>query len=184
MGTKKQSVFRRLTTALLCSMLAAALVFTVTPISAQAAAKKVTASTNYKKAPKLKVGTNKVTAKKNSAYVKFTAAKAGTYTFTMSDVATIPAKKPDHNLGHFTIRKDTGYYLSAQKVSTNGGKETYLEMATKDSYNDYYKGQKVKKNSYLASRYGKLKLKKGETVYIQYFHTGGKCSYTMKVKKG
>ena len=72
-----------------------------------------------------------------------------------------------------------------QTVKTQGGRYSCLFTATKDSYNHFYKGQKVKTGTYLASRYGKIKLKKGETIYMDYFYTGkgGKCTYTMKVTK-
>ena len=73
----------------------------------------------------------------------------------------------------------------SQTVKTQGGRYSCLFTATKDSYNDYVKGKKVTTDSYLASRYGKIKLKKGETIYMDYSYTGkgGKCTYTMKVTK-
>jgi len=183
MKTSKQLSFRKLMTTVIFSVFVAAFAFSVSPVSAQAATKKVSATTNYKKAPKLKVGTNKVTAKKNNSYVKFTAPKTGTYTFTISNIATIKGRNPDTNLGNLYIEKMSGSYLSTQRVSTNGGKNTVLWTATKDSYNRYYKGKKVTKDTYLATRYGKLKLKKGETVWLEYYYTGTRCTYTLKVKK-
>ena len=170
-------------TAVIFSVLAAALIFSVSPISAQAAAKKVSATTNYKKAPKLKTGTNKVTARKNNSYVKFTAPKNGTYTFTISNIATINGKYPDTNLGNLYIEKQNGSYLSTQTVKTNGGKSSVLWTATKESYERFHKTKKPTSSTYLATRYGKLKLKKGETVYLEYYYTGGKCTYTLTVKK-
>ena len=50
----------------------------------------------------------------------------------------------------------------SQTVKTQGGRCSCLSTATKDSYNDFYKGRKVTTDTYLASRYGKIKLKKGE----------------------
>lgn len=182
MLTKKRTLFQKLSTAMIFSLLTALLVLTAMPVSVQAAsAKKVNAVTNYKKAPALKVGMNKVTAKKNDSYVKFTAKKTGTYTFTISNIATIKPNDPDMNLGNLYIKKMQYNYLSSQKVKTNGGSNSCLFTATKYSYEHYHKTKKPKTSSYLATRYGKIKLNAGETVYLQYYYTGKKCTYNLKV---
>ena len=46
----------------------------------------------------------------------------------------------------------------------------------------YTKGRKIKAASDLHTRYAKISLKKGETIYIKTFWTGGKHSYSLKIK--
>ena len=187
---KSTKGIKKILMALALVLCVAAFVPATASVQAEANTKKVTANRNYKKAPALKFGiTYKVTEKVNHSMVKFTAPRNGTYKVTISNIATLPKVKgrTDHNLGNLYIRKPyyNGKYLMSQTVKTQGGRYSCLFTATKDSYNHFYKGQKVKTGTYLASRYGKIKLKKGETIYMDYFYTGkgGKCTYTMKVTK-
>ena len=184
---KSKKGIKKLLMALALVLCVAAFVPATASVQAEAKTKKVTANKNYKKAPALKLGiTYKVTEKVNHSMVKFTAPKNGTYKVTISNIATFPKVKgrTDHNLGNLYIRKlYNGKYPMSQTVKTQGGRYSCLFTATKDSYNDYEKGRKVTTGTYLASRYGKIKLKKGETIYMEYFYTGGKCTYTMKVTK-
>ena len=187
---KSTKGIKKLLMALALVLCVAAFVPATASVQAEAKTKKVTANKNYKKAPALKLGiTYKVTEKVNHSMVKFTAPKNGTYKVTISNIATFPKVKgrTDHNLGNLYIRKPyyNGKYFMSQTVKTQGGRYSCLFTATKDSYNHFYKGRKVKTGTYLASRYGKIKLKKGETIYMDYSYTGkgGKCTYTMKVTK-
>ena len=186
---KSKKGIKKLLMALALVLCVAAFVPATASVQAEAKTKKVTANKNYKKAPALKLGTTYKVNSRNNMLVKFTAPKTGTYKVTISNIATYPKVKgrADHNLGNLYIRKPSSYgsYLMSQTVKTQGGRCSYLSTATKDSYNDFYKGRKVTTDTYLASRYGKIKLKKGETIYMDYSYTGkgGKCTYTMKVTK-
>ena len=186
---KSKKGIKKLLMALALVLCVAAFVPATAGVQAEAKTKKVTANKNYKKAPALKLGITYKVNSRNNMLVKFTAPKTGTYKVTISNIATSPKVKgrADHNLGNLYIRKPSSYgsYLMSQTVKTQGGKYRCLFTATKDSYNDFYKGRKVKTGTYLASRYGKIKLKKGETIYMDYSYTGkgGKCTYTMKVTR-
>ena len=164
---KSKKGIKKLLMALALVLCVAAFVPATAGVQAEAKTKTVTANKNYKKAPALKLGiTYKVKEKVNHSMVKFTAPKNGTYKVTISNIATLPKVKgrADHHLGNLYIRKPSSYgsYLMSQTVKTQGGKYRCLFTATKDSYNDFYKGRKVKTGTYLASRYGKIKLKKAK----------------------
>lgn len=60
----------------------------------------------------------------------------------------------------------------------------FLTVCTKWWYESYEKGRKNSKPelAVLSSRYAKMKLKKGETVYFKSFWTGGKHQYSVKIK--
>ena len=186
---KSKKGIKKLLMALALVLCVAVFVPATASVQAEAKTKTVTANKKQKKAPALKLGTTYKVNSRNNMLVKFTAPKTGTYKVTISKIATSPKVKgrADHNLGNLYIRKPSSYgsYLMSQTVKTQGGKYRCLFTATKDSYNDFYKGRKVTTDTYLASRYGKIKLKKGETIYMDYFYTGkgGKCTYTMKVTK-
>lgn len=184
---KSTKGIKKLLMALALVLCVAAFVPATASVQAEAKTKTVTANKNYKKASSLKKGiTYKVTMKKNHSIVKFTAPASGTYKVTISNVATLPKVKngSDHNLGNLYIKKMAyGKYLSSQNVKTQGGKYSCLFTATKDSYNRFYAGKKVTTGTYLASRYGKINLKKGETIYMDYFYTGSKCTYNLKITK-
>jgi len=76
-------------------------------------------------------------------------------------------------------------YLSMQQVKTQGGKATCINLCTPA----WYKKYPVKKatiNSDLKTRTAAIKIKKGETVYLNMSHyTGkdGKCTFELKIKK-
>ena len=186
---KSTKGIKKLLMALALVLCVAAFVPATASVQAEAKTKTVTANKKQKKAPALKLGKTYKVNSKNNTLVKFTAPKTGTYKVTISNIATSPKVKSgaDYELGNLFIQKksSSGRYLISQTVKTQGGKYSNLKMATKDSYNHNYKGKKVTVNTYLASRYGKIKLEKGETIYMEYYYTGigGKCTYTMKVTK-
>lgn len=187
---KKNNFIKRVLVALTFAVAVAVMIPATGSVEAQAA-KKVTGHANWKKAPTVKINqTYKVTSKnKNGTFVKFKAPKAGKYVVTISNINSIGVKASDvdHNLANFYIKKQSsGDYLSWVKVKTQGGKTDWLRMATPDSYNDYYKGTKVKVSTYLNKRTATLTLKKGETIYVNMSYFTGKksrCTYNLKIKR-
>lgn len=182
---KKHLSFTKLFSFLLSVFLAASIVFTANPTPVQAA-KTVSAKANWKKAPAVKRGTTCVVSRKNNSYIKFKAPAKKTYTITISNVSTLKKQNPDIALGNFYVMKKISSpystYLISQKVKTNGGKGNTLFMATNYSYENFHKYSKVNSTSYLARRYAKIKLKKGESLYFKYFHTDGSSRYTINIK--
>jgi thiamine pyrophosphokinase len=89
-----KKIMKRFTALALALVIALSVMVVANPSDAEAAStKKVTAVTNYKKAPAIKTGTTKVTYKKSKGYVKFTAPKKGTYVITFSGLATVPVNQ-------------------------------------------------------------------------------------------
>ena len=134
-----------------------------------------------KRATKLSKGTYKLTIAKGSGYAKFTAPAAGTYTFVLSNVED---KNSAASCGYWFVMTTRGYrytseYIGQDKIPTNGGKATALHMAV-NGYKDTR--SKTKVNKYIVSRYGKIKLKKGETAYIYFKFLGQKTTATFKIK--
>ena len=118
-----------------------------------------------KKAPKIKKGTTIVKAdKKKTCYVKFTAPKTKTYKFTFKPVFT-KAQEEDYMLGYFQICKVKYDVFSTQTLKTKGGKIHTLNIGNKNYVNAYDKPDNKAEEFHL-SRSTKLKLKKGETIYI------------------
>ena len=189
---KSKKGIKKLLMALALVLCVAAFVPATASVQAEAKTKSIKANTNYeknyKKSPAVKLGvTYKVSSKKNRSAVKFTAPKAGTYKVTISNVASAPKAKDGVDIMHCNayINKPaySGRYLFPERVITQGGKSSVLWITTNYCYNKYYKGKKVKTSSYLASRYGKIKLKKGETIYISFSCTSKKNTYNLKVTK-
>lgn len=151
------------------------------------AARTVTANKKANKAVNIKKkGTYRVLSKtkiNKDDYIRFTAPKTGKYTLTFSDFRNLSGYTPaERHLGSVYIYKNSKYGLSMQKVKTNGGKRSILSICSKAWYNTYTKGKKVTTYSDLHTRYAKISLKKGETIYIKTFWTGGKHSYSLKIK--
>ena len=151
------------------------------------AARTVTANKNPNKAVNIKKkGTYRVLSKtkmNKDDYIRFTAPKKGKYTLTFSDFRKLKGYTPsERHLGSVYIYKNTKYGRSMQRVKTNGGKSYTLSICSKAWYNTYTKGRKIKAASDLHPRYAKISLKKGETIYIKTFWTGGKHSYSLKIK--
>ena len=158
------------------------------PLTSQAAVK---AGTTKAKAAKVKVGTmNFYTKSKDEAFLKFTAPSAGTYKFTFSNLARYGYKSTSSKsgvLGSIMVRKyrklssGTTVY-DYVKVSTQGGKTDNLSIESAYWYNLLHKGE-TGLNVYLKSRYGKVKLKKGETIYFRTYFCGDPVSFTLKTTK-
>lgn len=151
------------------------------------AAKTVTANKNPKKAPNIKkkgtYNVNSKTSMKKDDYIRFTAPKSGRYTFTFYNFRDWKkSSSVSRNLGLVRLKKMDRWGLNTQKVKTNGGKTYSLNMSSKIWYDKFSKGKKVTPYLDLYKRYAKINLKKGETVYINTFWTGGKHQYNVKIK--
>ena len=138
---------------------------------------------NIKKKGTYRVISKSTNSKKND-YIRFTAPKKGTYTLTFSDFRNLKNySDAELRLGYVYIeKKDKHGIYCYQNVKSQGGKITMLNVCSKVWYNAYIKGKKITKRSELYSRYAKISLKKGETIYIESFWTGGPHSYSLKIK--
>ena len=133
----------------------------------------MTPSKVNKKAAKVKTGTTNLKFQKG--YIKFTAPKKGTYTFSFSDLTGENA-----SAGFFFYRvktKGSLQMLKQKKVKTEGGKSYIIRICQKDSVKNYSNekkkttSSKVTVLSYLPSRTAKITLAKKQTIYIylEYF---------------
>ena len=156
-------------------------------VTAQAA-KTVTANPNYKKAPVIKkTGTVNVKAPKNHSMIAFRAPKAGTYKFTISNIATMGSN--DTNLGNWYpktlyVSPYSGTsYLQSLKVKTEGGKQSCLWTASANYRDCYTTTGGPLSGRYLKTRSATVKLKAGQTIWFDYYYTGNKCTYKVTIKK-
>lgn len=161
----------------------------VSPICAVSAqAKTMSATSNVKKAKKVKVGTTTVrtTSKRGGkpGYVKFTAPKKGKYTFTVSALKTSAPRsaggKDIHN-GYVEICRKNRYGMSPLRLRTQYGKSYSMYVCTKDAWN-VSKKQGSPYDS-LASRSMTASMKKGQTLYVGAWFTAGKATYSLKIKR-
>ncbi len=178
---KKNTFIKGLAMALTCALAITAFTPAISPVTAEAATRKVTASKSWKKAKTVKTGTTIVTSNNKSGkrYIKFKAPKAGKYVFTVYDIKS--SGKNEIGYGHIGFKTISNNYLFGKNVKTKGGKDAYLRLATKYSYNRFEKGQKVTTHSYLYKRTGTVTLKKGQTIYLESFFSGNKTKYTYKL---
>ena len=129
---------------------------------------------NYKKLPKLSVGSTRVTfcstKSKQDTGVQFVAPSAGTYKFTVMSVkATDSALKNVSINGHIGIWTTDKGYFGLRDVSTAYGKSAFLKLCNARFYNSFYRNGKDSPNSVnspLKSRSFAVKLKKGQTLYF------------------
>lgn len=213
------SIKRKKSTLLVCLGLVMALVFTAlvptTGMEVQAA-ENVTTNHNWRKAPIVKTGTTKVTAKclKNNygkeknimlpGFIKFKAPKAGTYQFTISNLARkgngyTKIICPECKLLKIPQQEDPRTYTSEDvifwtgdgsdnsiwpdkylKVNTIGGKSNTLCLATERHPYAEHEGTMVE--TYLTSRTATVKLSKGQVVYMG-FKSVSLNTCTLKIKK-
>lgn len=186
----KKSFIKRSLVALTFALAVAVMIPAAGSVEAQAA-KKVTTQKNYKKAKAVKTGTTVVTVKKRSRknyyqdnYVKFKAPKTGTYVFTVSSFKENGKKSDFSGCGGLTISKLSNNYPMALDVKTQGGKTRYLNVGTKQMYQFSVKNGEKKVDQYLTKRTATLKLKKGETVYLDMFFTTSKMyTYQLNIKR-
>lgn len=173
-------------TKFLAIILVAVLAISVVPAQAEAkSAKKVTGNVNYQKAGKLSTGLNTVTCKKNSSYFCFKAPATAKYTFTFSDIVSIGNKKSTGLANvHVYERKVAGKnsYFTYRKVSTEGGKEGCLRMASKNYDTKYLSGKGTQQ--YRKTRSAKkVALKKGEYIWFNFYYTAQSGKLNVKVEK-
>lgn len=148
--------------------------FTTKLSSAKKMAKKVTKGTT----------TLVLTAKSknyaSSGFVKFTAPKTKTYKFTFSSAKGIGEGKGDTFTGFNYIMTSTPYGSIGQTmVTTQGGKATALW--TGSTNRKVYTDEKLVDRN-LHSRYGKIRLKKGQTVFLYMYHSCKKVSLKLNIK--
>lgn len=124
-------------------------------------------STADKKAITVKKGTTTVKlSKKGTGYLKFKATATKTYSFKLSGLKSGNGR---YSCGYFYVMRKygtAGQYIGQEKLKTYGGKNSALYVATKNGTT----GKKLYR--YRTSRTGKIKLNKGETVYLYFsFYT-------------
>lgn len=135
-----------------------------------------------KKATGIKRGTFRIqTGTLGKGWLKFKAPKKKTYTFTFANVSTTNRYGYSTAYCHMDFIKKYKYlkrsYFDRRYLKTQGGKAYTLWFGTKDSISNQYPNL-----STLRSRYGKLKLKKGQTVYLflSFSYPGDSCTLNIK----
>ena len=127
-----------------------------------------------KKSKVVKKGTTTVVMPPNGrGYLRFKAAKNKKYTFTLSGLRT----KKSYSNGYFYVMRKygSGKYISMEKLKTQGGKTSALYISTEDhKYSEL-------KYAFLTSRYGKIKLRRNEVVYL-YFNFSAGDYLTLNIK--
>ncbi len=183
-----KKAMKKLACLALAFVMAMSIIVVVSPSDTSAArVNKVTANKNYKKAPALKTGNNKVTVRSNWDYVKFKAPKKGTYVFTFTDIQSTDTRKED-GYGSICFGKPYGnYIIDYINVKTNGGNEiVYLNMCTIRRWRTTCKKQyKDPTSDYTYKRTATITLKKGETVYLSssFYGKKPKFNYMVNIKK-
>ena len=156
--------------------LVAALLIGTFSISADAVMKrklKYQASTNKirvidKKASKVKKGTTILTIPKGNGYIKFVAPATKTYKFTFSNIKDKKSKIASVIITPLMKYDFKPQYCVSVDVSTKGGITSSLRLFCKD-YPVPEKNRKIDSDTYLKSRTAKIKLKKGEIIYFEYY---------------
>lgn len=176
----KKSLWMRLAAAFAVLVLALAM---ATPAYAAKSVTIKNASFNTRRAPvkkratKVKRGTYKVKIASGKGYAKFTARKTKTYKFTLSNVKDAN----NGNNGYWYIMTSHDYssskYIGQTRVSTQGGKTTTMWMTVNG-----HKSSGTGTSKSLPSRYAKIKLKKGETVFVYFSFWNKNTTATLKIK--
>ena len=162
------------------ALLSAMMVLVLAPAPAYAATKTVKnipgstkVPTAMKKATKVKKGTTTLKFKKGTGVgmVKFKATKTKTYTFTMSSLTS--GAKYTIGMVQLNKQKSSTSIASSSKVKISGvGKrsivpivsESMVQLAASNGKTSYTSGGKTYK--YLSKTSFKIKLKKGQTIYL------------------
>ena len=136
------------------------------------AARTINARVEDGKTPVIKKrGTYNINVQGTSGFVNFKAPKKGTYTITVYNVRDWGKTSASTNgFGYYFISKRTKYdfiYPTLQNLKTNYGRTTTLAIASKWWYNRFGKWEGKSTDAHLYSRYAKIKLKKGETIFIR-----------------
>ena len=80
------------------------------------------------------------------------------------------------------VTEQNSTHLKMLTLTTNYGKTFSFNVTSKYGWDSIYKYYEKNSVAHLYSRYAKIRLKKGEVIYIKAFWTGGKHQYTMKIK--
>lgn len=146
-------------------------------------------STIKKKATTVKKGTTILKYKSGKGgYVKFKAPRAGKYKFTLSNVMPTDRSVDTNGYAGFIRVKKYRYsgtpYLDTIKIKTEGGKSTNMQLASPEFVSSFYRNSKPQKAStaYRNSRSAKIKMKKGETIFIYAYFTHD-TSLKLTIKK-
>ena len=178
MKTTKKVLTGVLMLAVMCVMLFSTSAFAkTTSVKKQKFTTKV--STVEKKVAKVKKGTVTLKMKGGMGFVKFKAPKTAKYSFTLSNL-----KAGDYNNGFITGYKITSWgslSTSGVKFSTKGGKTDTLWIGTQASW-DLRSDKTVNTGSIIPKRTGKIKLNKGETLYMYLYFGGETATVKMAVK--
>ena len=138
-----------------------------------------TTSTIVKKAVAVKKGTTNFTVSKGQGYMKFTAPKTKTYTFTFSNI------KDSRSYTHTSFieiqTKDKEYPSSSfmTKAATKGGKNNTLWLGVNGAYT---RNSKKTVDKAYASRYAKIKLNKGQQIYFYFYNMDNKTTGKLVIK--
>lgn len=148
-----------------------------------------TKATKIQKAPAVKKGRSVVKIKKNFSFIRFKAPKTKTYRFTFSNLNALRKADRRRNSANGSVYLGFAKYgiAIAKPVKTNYGTASYLEFASKNFCKSFYRhiARKKKPTEYFTSRYAKIKLYKGQTVYVYHFFAGVKnsnVSYNLTIK--
>ena len=168
---------------LLCVIMAIVVALAFAPSPALAASKSVSkqkfstsVATADKKAATVKKGTTKLTYKKGCGYIKFQAPATKTYSFKFSKVKSKKFSSATY-VSMYTPSAYNSKVLAVKKMKTKGGKYNALWL----SVNGHKHSGKMLYRP-IASRTGKVKLKKDQWVYLYMGNeSGGKTTATLKI---
>lgn len=181
----KRIMKKRKITKMIVLLLAMVMMFSI-PIEASAA--KVTAAKNWHKAKTVKKGKTSVTVPKmdisSSGYVKFKAPATKTYKFTINNVRKY-GKKSSQGIEHNWISfgtKGRYDYLNSVAIKQNGKKTYTLWVCSQMSWS-IGRTSKITSSTSLPSRSVSIRMKKGQTIYIQSgIDMDGKTCYDLTIK--
>ena len=155
-------------------------------VSSVQAAQTVTTNKSWQKAKVIKKkGTYNINSKVKSAYIRFTAPKTATYTISVYNIRNWGKSSSESDLvGQFWVNKESkrGGFVEPLKLKTNYGQSQAFPLASKLVVNRWGNAGRNTTEKCLYSRYAKVKLKKGETVYIQTDMAANKYQCTLKIK--
>lgn len=154
-------------------------------VSSVQAAQTVTTNKSWQKAKVIKKkGTYNINSKVKSGYIRFTAPKTATYTISVYNIRNWGKNSSESDLvGQFWVNKESkrGGFVEPLKLKTNYGQSQVFPLASKLVVNRWGNAGRNTTGKCLYSRYAKVKLKKGETVYIQTDMAANKYQCTLKI---
>lgn len=110
-------------------------------------------------------------------YVRFKAGENRKYTFTVSDLSGRIQRKYVNGLFYImTVYGDKNQLIGQQSVRTRGGYSKPLRIANRNDPKPY------SVNSYLKKRSGRIKLKKGQVVYLYLYANRGYATMLLNIQ--